>query len=83
MKTESDFWEDKVIVRWVNWSKRKPEHTGSVYITFNSKNKDIVSVSPDRKIIIHGHKENLVMDEQTFLEENGPIYWLEEVYPDA
>lgn len=71
--TSKDLFEDFTTLRWVKWTKRKPDHNGSVYMRFNGKNagNGLVHNGELRKL------EGLASSE--FKNYEDTFYWLEEI----
>jgi hypothetical protein len=85
---EKDFFEDFTILRWIKWTKRKPDWNGSVTIRWNSKwtsdgivhNGNLMKLGDDstkHKVV----KGKLVMqytkNQKALMND---MYWLEEVH---
>ena len=87
-ETEKDFFENFTTLRWVKWTKRKPDWNGSVTIRWNSKwtsdgivdSGNLMKLGDDRtkhKVV----KCKLVMQYTKNQKELMKyMYWLEEVH---
>lgn len=69
---KKDLFEDFTTVKWVKWTKRKPNHNGTVYMRFNGKNVGIGKVSKGELKKLEG----LANSEFDNLEDT--FYWQEE-----
>jgi hypothetical protein len=77
IKGASDYWEDQVKLRWVKWSRRKPDFSGSLYITYNGKNQALITTIGNDFIV-----DRVIINEQEFKDRFPNAYWLEELHPE-
>lgn len=84
---EKDLFEDFTTLRWVKWTKRKPNFNGSIYIRWNGKytslgltNSGELLKLDEESVKYEVKKEKLVMKytaNQKKLMKN--MYWQEEI----
>lgn len=68
---KGDFWENTP-VRWIKWTKRKPNWNGSVYMQFNGKNQGNGLVHNGELIKLSG------LANSEFKNYEDTFYWLEQ-----
>jgi hypothetical protein len=68
---EEDFWEN-MPVRWVKWTRKKPDWNGSVYMQFNGKNQGNGLVHNKELIKLSG------LANSEFKNYEDTFYWLEQ-----
>lgn len=70
-----DLFEDFVTLRWVKWTKRKPDFNGSVTIRFNGKTTVNATVHDKEIVYMEGDKIS-----EIFLKKYvDSFYWMEEI----
>ena len=70
---EKDLFEDFTTLRWVKWTKRKPNHNGSVFMRFNGKNAGM-------GMVFNGELRKLEgLANSEFKNYEDTFYWQEEI----
>ncbi len=87
MKKEKDLFEDFTTLRWVKWTKRKPNFNGSVYIRWKGKytslgithNGELMKLDGD-SVKYEVKKQKLIMKYTKNQKElMKDMYWQEEI----
>ncbi len=71
-----DFFEDCTTLRWVKWTKRKPDYNGSIQLRFNGKNQGSGRVFRGELMTLEGDK----VSKEFIKDYEDTFYWIEEIF---